>query len=343
MVAGERVAGAGVVDEAPVRLVAEVGAGVEAAQAERRAAGVALAGVVEDDVEDHADAGGAQRRDGGGELADAAGAEARVGRHEGHRVVAPAVGQAERAEVALVDPGGDRHQLDRVDAEARQVVEDRRVGERRDGAALGLGHVRVQQGERPHRHLVDQPAGAEDRRRRRGRRGQGGDHRLRHQRGGVERGGARRRQPVVVGEGPVERGRVGVDEQLRRVEAVPGRPRPARRRGGRSACRRRGRRRWRRRPRRGRARAGCGRSPRRRRTGRARRARPRPTRPRSGGRPRSAWRRAAFRGRGRRSGDHVRRAAPGAARGSRPGSRPPRSGRRAPRASPARAGAGSSS
>ena len=94
-----------------------------------------FAGVVEDDVEDGADAGGAEGGDGGGELGDAAGAEAGVGGQEDDGVVAPAVGEAERGEVALVDPGGDRHQLDGVDAEAGQVVEDRRVGEGGDGAA----------------------------------------------------------------------------------------------------------------------------------------------------------------------------------------------------------------
>ena len=65
VVAGQRVAGAGVVDEAAVGRVAEVGAGVEAAQGEGGAVGVALAGVVEDDVEDGADAGGAEGGDGG--------------------------------------------------------------------------------------------------------------------------------------------------------------------------------------------------------------------------------------------------------------------------------------
>ena len=52
------------------------------------------------------------------QLGDAAGAEAGVGRHEGDGVVAPGIGEAERGEMALVDPGGDRHQLDGVDAEA---------------------------------------------------------------------------------------------------------------------------------------------------------------------------------------------------------------------------------
>ena len=54
----------------PVGRVAEVGGVVEAAERQRRAEGVALAGVVEDDVEDDADAGVAQRRDRGGELGE---------------------------------------------------------------------------------------------------------------------------------------------------------------------------------------------------------------------------------------------------------------------------------
>ena len=135
VVAGQRVAGAGVVDEAAVGRVAEVGAGVEAAQGEGGAVDVALAGVVEDDVEEGADAGIAERGDGGGEFRDAAGAEPGVGGEEGDGVVAPAVGEAERAEVALVDPGGDRHELDGVDAEPCQMVDDGGMGERGDGAA----------------------------------------------------------------------------------------------------------------------------------------------------------------------------------------------------------------
>ena len=181
VVAGEGVAGAGVVDEAAVGLVAEVGGVVEAAQREGRAEGVALAGVVEDDVEEGADAGGAQGGDGGGELGEAAGAEAGVGGEEGDGVVAPAVGEAEGGEVALVDPGGDRHQLDGVDAEAGQVVEDRRVGEGGDGAADFLRDVRVLDGEGADRELVDQAAGAEERGRGRGERREGLGDRLRHQ------------------------------------------------------------------------------------------------------------------------------------------------------------------
>ena len=118
VVAGERVAGPGVVDQPPVaarggsrrgrrgRAGERVGppaspspvwlkttSRITPMPASRRAATVAA------------------------QLGDAAGAEPRVGREEGDRVVAPGVGQQERRQVALVDPGGDRHQLDRVDPE----------------------------------------------------------------------------------------------------------------------------------------------------------------------------------------------------------------------------------
>ena len=213
-----------------------------------------FAGVVEDHVEDRADAGVAERGDGGGELGQAAGAEARVGGHEDDGVVAPAVGQAEGQEVALVDPGGDRHQLDRVDAEAGQVVEDRRVGEGGDGAADRGRHLGVEDGEGADGDLVDQAAGAEDRRLWRGRRGEGGDDGLRHQGRGVDGGVAGGGEAGVVGEGTVEGDGVGVDEELRRVEAMALlRGDRGRRRGSRSGCRqrRRGRSRTRRRRRRG--------------------------------------------------------------------------------------------
>ncbi len=78
------------------------------------------------------------------ELGDAARREPRVERHEGDRVVAPGIGEAERAEVPFVDPGGDRHQLDGVDAEPVEMVEDRRVRQRADRAAQRLGNVRVE-------------------------------------------------------------------------------------------------------------------------------------------------------------------------------------------------------
>ena len=69
-----------------------------------------------------------------------------------------------------------------------------------------------------HRHLVDEAAGPEQRRRRGAGGGRRGHHRLRHQRGGVDRRRARRGEARVVDERPVERGGIGVDEQLRRIE-----------------------------------------------------------------------------------------------------------------------------
>ena len=51
------------------------------------------------------------------QLGDAARRKARIERHEGDGIVAPGIGQPERRQMPLVDPGGDRHQLDGVDAE----------------------------------------------------------------------------------------------------------------------------------------------------------------------------------------------------------------------------------
>ena len=138
------------------------------------------------------------------EFGDAAGAEAGVGGHEGDGVVAPGVGEAEGGEVALVDPGGDGHELDGVDAEAGEVVEDRRVGEGGDGAAEGGGHVGVEEGEGADGDLVDQAAGLENGGWRGGWRGEVLDDRLRHEVGGVGGFGAGGGEAGVEGEGAVE-------------------------------------------------------------------------------------------------------------------------------------------
>ena len=95
---------------------------------------VALGGVVVDDVEDHLDAGGVQRLDHRLELGDAGRAPPRDGvavvrGEEGDRVVAPVVAQAALDEVVVVDELVHRHQLDRRDAERREVVDDGRVGD----------------------------------------------------------------------------------------------------------------------------------------------------------------------------------------------------------------------
>ncbi len=61
----------------------------------------------------------------------------------------------------LVDPGDHRHQFDRRHAELGEVLHDRRMGKRGDGAAQRLGNVGMANGQRTDMRLVDQPAGRE--------------------------------------------------------------------------------------------------------------------------------------------------------------------------------------
>ena len=159
-VAGQGVAAAGVVDEAGRILarVAIVGRIVEAAQRERRALAVALARVVEDDVQEDVDAFAVQRLHRGAQLRETSRRKPRVRRKEGHRIVAPAIGEAERRQMALVDPGDDRHEFDGVDAELAEMRKARRFGERGDGAAQLPGDGRIEHRERLDGDLVDQAA-----------------------------------------------------------------------------------------------------------------------------------------------------------------------------------------
>jgi hypothetical protein len=86
--------------------------------------------------------GRVQRLDHRLELADqAGGAVAVVGREEADRVVAPVVAQAALDQMAVVDEGVHRHQLDRSDAQALEVVDDRRRGQAGVGAAQVRRHV----------------------------------------------------------------------------------------------------------------------------------------------------------------------------------------------------------
>ena len=62
--------------------MAVIGQVVEAAQRQRRALGIALAGVIEHEVEDDADARLAQRRNRRAQFGDAARRQARIERHE---------------------------------------------------------------------------------------------------------------------------------------------------------------------------------------------------------------------------------------------------------------------
>ena len=196
---------------------------------------IALGGVVVDHVEDDLDAGVVQRRDRGAEIADGVAAGvALIRREEAERVVAPIIAQAAVEQIAVVEKEMHRQELDGGDAEAAQMLDHARLGQpaiaaarlgRNVGAPLGeafdVGLVddRVFPGDarallvRPSMRDVD-------------------DHRLVH----VARivapvegqvlllaAGAVAEMRVVPGEVAGQPLAVGVDQQLRRIEAVPGR------------------------------------------------------------------------------------------------------------------------
>ncbi len=193
---------------------------------------VALGGVVVDDVEDHLDVGVVQGLHHRLELLHVVGRTggvAVVRGEEGDRVVAPVVAQAALDEVVVVEEVVHRHQLDGGDAEAGEMVDDRRVGDAGVGAAQFRRHVRVAHGESAHVGLVDDRlvhrvlrsavvAPVEERI---------ADHAGRHVRRAV--GGVRsERVGEVVGEAgrvPVDLAvdglGVGVEEQLGRVAPEP--------------------------------------------------------------------------------------------------------------------------
>src|SRR6185369_15602159 len=111
------VAAARVVDEAEASIMAVVARRIDAAKRQGRALYVAFTRVVVDDIENDLEDGFPQALDRGADLAKASWRQARIGRHEGHRIVAPGIMQAEGRQMALIDRGGERHQFDRIDAE----------------------------------------------------------------------------------------------------------------------------------------------------------------------------------------------------------------------------------
>ena len=140
--------------EPVVRLV------VDAAEAQRRTAVVALGGVVVDHVEDDLDARRVQRPDHGLELADLLAALAGAGvpvvrREEADRVVAPVVGQVALDQRLLGEELVHRQQLHRGDADPAQVLDHRRVAQPRVGAPLVQRDLRVAQRQAADVRLVD--------------------------------------------------------------------------------------------------------------------------------------------------------------------------------------------
>ena len=134
---------------------AVVGGIVDAAEGQSRAHVVALCRVVVDDVEDDLDVSRVQGLDHRLELRDlCAGvlcSRVTVVRGEvADRVVAPVVRQSLGLERRIVRELLDRHELDRGDAELRQVLDDRRVRHAGVGAAQLVRDFWV-----AHRHALD--------------------------------------------------------------------------------------------------------------------------------------------------------------------------------------------
>ena len=202
---------------------------VESAEGQSGPQGVALASVVQHHIDDGLDAGGGEGGDRLAHFRPAAGRQPGIGREEGGRIVAPGVGQPQRRQVALVDPGRARHQLDGGDAEAFQVGDRRRMGEAGERPSQGLRYVGVGAGEAAHVQLVDHRLAPRDR----GRRGlhldRVDDDGLGHDRRAVALVEARPALGIVraigehcraQGERPVDGEGIWVDQQLVGAEAL---------------------------------------------------------------------------------------------------------------------------
>ena len=142
----EAIAGAGVVDvkRRIVRIEAEPGRVIEAAKRQRRPELVALAAVIEDDVEDRLHARRMQRVSRRANLRPSAGGKPRIGDAEHDGIVAPGVRKAERGQMALVDEGVRRHDFDRRDPESGEVGDRSRISQSGEGSARAFRDRRVQ-------------------------------------------------------------------------------------------------------------------------------------------------------------------------------------------------------
>ena len=221
-VAGDAVAGAGVVDQPPVGGVAERAPRVQTAQRQGRSLTVAFAVMIIDHVEQDADARFMERRHRLPQFGHAAGSQARIDRKPADRIIAPIVGEAERPQMPLVDPGVDRHQLDGGDMERLEMGDHRRMTERRDRPALRRRDIGMAHGEAAHMEFVDQPPAREERRPVRDGRQTRLHHALGHQRRGVAALPPRRGKRGIIDEGPIDRGRIGIEQQLVGVEPQAG-------------------------------------------------------------------------------------------------------------------------
>src|SRR5262245_66428125 len=95
---------------------------VDAAEVERWTEVIAFRGMIVDDVQDDLDAGVVQPRNGRSKRIERrAGSVTRLGREEAQRVVAPIVGQSVLDQMAIVDEGVDRKELERGDAQLLEM------------------------------------------------------------------------------------------------------------------------------------------------------------------------------------------------------------------------------
>ena len=223
-VAVENIAAAGVVHITRAVVGESVIAGVvESSERDCRTEFVAFAGMVEDDVENDFEPGVVKPGDSFPHFTPAARREARVGRHHGDGIVAPVIGKPERRQVTLVDPRRARQKLQRRDAEPRQMRDRRVMRETGEGPAQMLRNVGMRRGETLDVKLIDDRIAPGMLWPRRLRRDWLRDNRFRQMRGAVDvRGVAISEERRMQREGAIERQRIRIDEQFRRIEAMAG-------------------------------------------------------------------------------------------------------------------------
>ncbi len=218
----QRIAATGIVNQAAIGRMG-IGIIVQPAQAQHRALHIALARMVEHQIEQDPDPRRMQRRHALAHFRHPARTHQRVQRHHADRIIAPEIAQPQRRQVPLVDPRHDGHQFHRADMQFLEMGDDRRMRQRRHRAADRGRNVGMQQGEAAHIDLVDQAAAPKHRRRQRhlwqGRRHQ----RARHDVRGIRPIGPQARIPLKT---PIQSHRIGIDQQFGRIKPTPPLRRP---------------------------------------------------------------------------------------------------------------------
>ncbi len=202
--------------------VAERAPRVQAAQRQGRSLAVAFAVMIIDHVEDDADPSVMQGCHRIPQFGHATGCQTGVDGEPVDRVIAPIICEAERPQMPFINPRVDRHEFNGGDLQGFQMRDHGRMTERGDGPALRRGHMGMTHGEAAHMEFVDQPAGREERRPVRDGRQTRLHYALGHQRRGVAALPARRGKRLIINKGPINRGRIGIEQQLVGVEPQAG-------------------------------------------------------------------------------------------------------------------------